>query len=559
MRRLGPHGIASVLILGALLLQPSIGHAQPVGSDVFSSQGEYDRFAVGGAHRWYDHHSDEFKQNGSHCLSMLDEAKVYQDKALELYEEAKRPGNSRRQSELVRQANEQIRMRGEKLRAFTNCVNQANRRPVLEGHIEQNEPPQDQPPDEEKTPPKKQTPIKGPPTRQLPPPRIPPTPSGLPGPVPPAPPSNGTPSPGGGSDHGPDRYKFGKPDPPFMFADGVSKGMSDCFAENLPMDMATAPLAVLKRLERLKKAVEVVGKAGSIYAIYEDIKAYDPTADPYDTGKWLGKLICDGKDLREVVKQRKKPGPQEPPGKPTPDESSQEELPTTPSNKEPAAQDPILFPPKTHFPPAPDPLKRGMPLEDHKQLVKLAMGEKKIIVVRDSNPWAMRWAGRPRHAPKPQDVKGKTIPYDPNKSPEENQFAGLASAKGMSDTDRRALLAKKYTIRGKEEIIVDPKGNRLYSDTDLHGVYDLNGSDAWSPDMQQKMNESFLENMVQHDPHDNWPDRNNLDKAGPNAGPKPPITAYLPDGTTQHMTTIPQMKQFYQAYGMDWNSIYPGY
>lgn len=43
------------------------------------------------------------------------------------YEEARRPGNSRRQTELVRQANEQIRLRGEKLRAFTDCVNQAMR------------------------------------------------------------------------------------------------------------------------------------------------------------------------------------------------------------------------------------------------------------------------------------------------------------------------------------------------------------------------------------------------------------------------------------------------
>jgi hypothetical protein len=73
------------------------------------------------------------------------------------------------------------------------------------------------------------------------------------------------------------------------------------------------------------------------------------------------------------------------------------------------------------------------------------------------------------------------------------------------------------------------------------------------------MNDSFLENMVQHGPHDNWPDRNNVGVAGPNAGPKPPITAYLPDGTTQHMNTIDEMKQFYTAHGMDWNSLYPAY
>jgi len=443
---------------------------------------------------------------------------------------------------------------------------------MLQGRVEQNNPPADQQSDGDKNQPPAQRKSDVPPSKRVSPP--PDTgsdgPIPLPTPVPPGGPSEQNPPPSGsskqkpplgnppGQDPGP--YKFGQPDPPFMFADGVSKGMADCFADNLPMDMATAPLAVLKRLERLKKAVEVIGKIGSIYTVYEDIKAYDPTADPYVTGKWLGKLICDGKDLDQLLKHKTKLGPEAgTTAEPSPTQPSPEEPSTGPTKNEPPGQDPLLFPPKTHFPSAPDPLKRGMPLEDHKQLAKLAAGERKIIVVRDSNPWAMRWAGRPRHAPKPQDVKAKTIPYDPKKSPQENQLAGLASAKGISDADRRALLQKGYTIRGKEEIIVDPKGNRLYSDTDLHGVYDLNGHDAWSPGMQQKMNDSFLEKMVQHDPHDNWPDRNNVDVAGPNAGPKPPITAYLPDGTTQHMTTIEQMKQFYQAYGMDWNSLYPGY
>jgi hypothetical protein len=115
----------SLLLWSVLISWPAF--AQPQGSDVFSSSGEYDRFAVGGAHRWYDNHSTEFKQKSSHCLSILDEAKAFQDKALALYEEAKRPGNSRRQTELVRQANEQIKLRGQKLKAFTDCVNQATR------------------------------------------------------------------------------------------------------------------------------------------------------------------------------------------------------------------------------------------------------------------------------------------------------------------------------------------------------------------------------------------------------------------------------------------------
>jgi hypothetical protein len=115
----------TALAWGILMAWPV--HAQPQGSDVFSSSGQYDRLAVGGAHRWYDNHSTEVKQKSGHCLSILDEAKTFQDKALALYEQAKRPGNSRQQSALVKQANEQIRLRGEKLRAFTDCVNQAIR------------------------------------------------------------------------------------------------------------------------------------------------------------------------------------------------------------------------------------------------------------------------------------------------------------------------------------------------------------------------------------------------------------------------------------------------
>ena len=559
--RLLRHLCASVVLIGTFAIS-SPSHAQPT-SDVFSSQGDYDQFAVGGAHRWFDNHTADFREKGSHCLSILDQAKVDQDEALALYEQARQPGVGNA-SELVRQANQKIQMRGDKLRAFTDCVNQANRRPMLQGHIEQNEGPQAQRPE-----PDKKTP---PPSRrtQIPPPKkvLPPSdpgpdePAPLPIPIPPTPsgPSNERPLPGGTS-RGPGRYKFGTPDPPFMFADGVSKGMGDCFAENLPGDLATAPLAVIKRLERIKKAVEVIGKAGSIYAMYEDIKAYDPTADPYETGKWLGKLICDGKDLGEVVKRRKKPiSGENPPSDTLPKQPSPEEHPSTKSaqKKSPSGDD-GAFVPRRRFPEAPDPLKRGMPLEDHKQLLKLAADEHKIIVVRDSNPWAMRWVGRPRHIPKPQELKAKTIPYDPAKSAKDNQFAGLASAQGLSDADRRALLAGGYTIRGEQQIIVDPKGNRLYSDTDLHGVYDLNGKDAWTDGLKQKMNDSFLENMVQHPPHDNWTDRNNLSAAGPNAGPKPPVTAYLPDGTTQHMQTIDEMQQFYSAHGIDWKSLYPGH
>jgi hypothetical protein len=101
LKRLPTHWLASSLFLAALVVAwPD--QAQTQVSDQFSTSDAYDQFAVGGAHRWYDNHATEFKQKSSHCLSILDEAKTFQDTALALHEEAKRPGNSRRQTELVR-------------------------------------------------------------------------------------------------------------------------------------------------------------------------------------------------------------------------------------------------------------------------------------------------------------------------------------------------------------------------------------------------------------------------------------------------------------------------
>ncbi|MBA5873291.1 MAG: hypothetical protein GDA66_01905 [Nitrospira sp. CR1.2] len=128
MYRVHVQGIAGLLILCAHLFHPSTGHAQPVGSDVFSTQGAYDRFAVGNAHRWFDKHTTEARQKSSHCLSILNEAKALQDTALALDEQARQPGiDSRQATALRKQANEQFGVRSQKIRAFIDCFNQANR------------------------------------------------------------------------------------------------------------------------------------------------------------------------------------------------------------------------------------------------------------------------------------------------------------------------------------------------------------------------------------------------------------------------------------------------
>ncbi len=334
-----PRSRFSYLLLATYLVAPLTLYAQLQQSDVFSTSGEYDRFAVGGAHRWYDKHSTEAKQKSSHCLSILDEAKAFQDTALALDEQARQPGlDGRQRSALRKQANEQFGLRDKKIRTFIDCFNQANRGPTLQGKVEQNEGLPNQPTQDNQNRPRQKKNTSPIPKKMSPQPDRAPDPHLKPDPPassPKEPTSTNNPNQPSG------RYKLGRPDPPFVFADGMSKGMADCFQENLPADLATAPLVILKRLERLKKAVEVIGKAGSLYAIYEDIQAYDPTADPYKVGKWLGKLICDGKDLNQLVKQKTKPRPgQQPASEPGPTKPSPEEPPTAPSKKGPPAEAP---------------------------------------------------------------------------------------------------------------------------------------------------------------------------------------------------------------------------
>ena len=119
--------VVCYLAAGLLVTWADYAEAQSV-SDVFSSSSEYDRFAVGGAHRWYGNHSMEAQDKSSHCLSILHEAKTFQEKGLALDTEARRPGLDSHQATAIRkQANEQFRLRDKKIRAFVDCFNQANR------------------------------------------------------------------------------------------------------------------------------------------------------------------------------------------------------------------------------------------------------------------------------------------------------------------------------------------------------------------------------------------------------------------------------------------------
>jgi hypothetical protein len=217
------------------------------------------------------------------------------------------------------------------------------------------------------------------------------------------------------------------------------------------------------------------------------------------------------------------------------------------------------------LPKPPDAISRGLLLVDENYLKQLAVSEGKVIIVRDSNQWSMRWIGREGYAPKPMDIKGKTLKREDLVGvPDADRYVGLASAKGMSLEARAELLKKGYKIAspGDQEVIRGPDGPRgYYSDTDLHGVYNLDGSQGWSPALLEKLKCHFFERGVQHGPHDVWPSRNDRAVAGPNYGPQvgngKALTAYLPDGSAVHVTSLEQMKALYRAIGVDWQALYP--
>ena len=175
--------------------------------------------------------------------------------------------------------------------------------------------------------------------------------------------------------------------------------------------------------------------------------------------------------------------------------------------------------------------------------------------------------------PKPVQVKAKTLRQGP--------YAGLASAEDLPPEDISALEKEGFRVATPKEIsalkqkgeivgnfehdpgiadhklILNPDGKVLYSDVDIHGVYDLNGKDAWGPLTKMRWNNKLLEDLLQHYPHDRWTFRNDPSVAGKNYGPQPDVTVYLPDGTKQWLRTIAEMRDFYRANNIPWDNIYP--
>lgn len=240
---------------------------------------------------------------------------------------------------------------------------------------------------------------------------------------------------------------------------------------------------------------------------------------------------------------------------------------------------------------APPPEQRGMRPDDDFKFEQEALESDRIIIVRDSNAAMLRHVGDNTKGPKGVSLKAKTLPEKPPPKLNDPSNAGLAAAHPddprlgkmlasmnsprtgkppMSyDEFVASLESKGYGVKGAEDDYVigtRQHPNGYYSDYDLHGVYDRDGRPAYDDrSVKDRLNARFGKNLIQHGPHDEWPDRLSAG-AGPNRGPQPPATAYVPvdgpDGKEvrkYQFTSRTEMKQFYEAHNIDWDSIYPGY
>lgn len=218
------------------------------------------------------------------------------------------------------------------------------------------------------------------------------------------------------------------------------------------------------------------------------------------------------------------------------------------------------------FAPALPPIQRGMPLADDYAFRWLARTHRWTIVVRNSNPAAIRWIGHPDALPKPPDLKIKTIPYDPSKPFSEQPYAGLVSGKGLPQKTLDDLRAKGYVPDPARDDILVKDGKFFYSDTDLGGVYDAYGNNVW-PQMKDQLekglirdlNTKFVDDAIQHGPHDVFPGRNipTSPAYGPQVGNGKSLTAYLFDGSACNISSLQEMRAFYASRGIDFANIYP--
>ncbi|MEZ6233125.1 MAG: hypothetical protein R3B68_02940 [Phycisphaerales bacterium] len=276
-------------------------------------------------------------------------------------------------------------------------------------------------------------------------------------------------------------------------------------------------------------------------------------------------------------------------------------------------EDPTNVPPpkgkprqKTRFPTPPPPGSRGMRDMDDKIFGAKAKATDQYIFVRDGNADGVQFIGKsgtdPQGKPfkyegKPMEMKAKTategpykgvVCFDPTHARTHNTLSKLPGHPEMTVAellegktvaqlmaDPNSEFRKRYDYFKKKKIedsgfkvmdddhyvVVHAQTNaRYHGDYDLHGVYKKNGEFVPdTSDIRAQINTEMDAKLIQHGAHDEWPDRQNPNVAGENAGPQPPVTVYMPDGskvwiggTGSKESDRVLFKKFFEENGLQW-------
>lgn len=210
---------------------------------------------------------------------------------------------------------------------------------------------------------------------------------------------------------------------------------------------------------------------------------------------------------------------------------------------------------RANFEPAQTQLQTGVRDRDDAAFRDYAKAQSLFVVVRHSNPASLQYIERDDVLPKPMNLKAKTLSEGPG--------AGLVGCPPERFTSEEAWKAEVKSLAqdgfyvGPAEdnfVIRDAQGRAYHADYDLHGLYALVHNVLETGGHEYQLNLAFGKDMIQHPPHDLWDLRNT---PGPNQGPRPPATAYLPDGSAIDLQTPEQMRELYKLIQLNWESLYP--
>ena len=351
------------------------------------------------------------------------------------------------------------------------------------------------------------------------------------------------------------RFKVGdinQADPALLVTAKIMEGWDDCAKARLGASIALLPLKfVIDKYRGLQTLVSAFGYAASIPTLIGDIEALrQPGQSLGDAAYHVGRLLCDGQDLRSIL------------GKAVNRNTVAHFHPR--QRISPTATKPL--PALRTIQPAPAALPHGFTPLDDRLLRNFARDNKIILILRNSNVAAARWINYPGAVAKPMALKAKSLAPPPDNSrlslaarADEAHYApyyGLASARGLSQAERDAVLKAGFLIQAKcnGEVITTRQGGFIYSDIDVHGIYDLKGNWAGSNAALKALNGMTTQRYFQHRAQDDFVQRN--DPRGASFGPQPPVTAYTPNGPVQ-LNTMAEMKAFYEANQIDWHALYP--